>query len=295
MAQARGCLPSAYLALVATAVRRPTMSSRLVFLSTTCVEAFNRPKVRGLITRYCMLHQMLSGRAPFESFVPLQAALRIASGNRPPRPPSHAAAAIQNVQDALWVIAEDCWRQEANERPTIAAVRARLECTCTQAPSPAVTLPETRHGPVSTTTPPNPTLVSETATEVELSPPTAEVWTTVKPARPILALTATPLDLNVTSGSVAASTPESPTPQSPMPFLVDNRNSPGPRSISAPAVPDNAPRSMRPGVAGRATTIPPIPFTPADVEQASTLVASRPRLPHAPLFAGYHARRSSRW
>jgi hypothetical protein len=295
MVPARGCLPSAYLAQAATAARRPTMSSRLAVLSITCVESFNHPTVHGLTNRYCVLYQMLSGRALFESFVPLQAALRIASGERPARPPPHAAAAIQNVQDALWAIAEDCWRQEVIERPTIAAVHVRLECTCTQAPSLGATLLETRCSSVSTTTPPNAAPVSKTAAEAPLSPPIAQSWPTVKPARPTLAptavkharptlaltavkpagptlaLTATPLILNVSSGTAAASAPESATPQLPMPFLVDDRNS---RSISASAVPDSTPRFMpgvaMPGVTGE-TTI------------------------YAPVLARYHARRASKW
>jgi hypothetical protein len=235
---------------------------------------------------------MLSGSAPFETLVQVRAAMCIAKGQRPPKPSPYGAAAIRNVQDALWAIAEDCWKQEANDRPTIAVARVRLECTCPRAPFPAVTPLGTSHSSVPPIMPQHPTPVSDTSARTEPCLPMEELWTTVMPARPIIAPTVTPADLSPSNGSAAASALKSATTPFPGPFFVNDCDLPVPQSVSAPAVPDSIPRPMI-NVAGWKSTILSR-FSSISTDTASTLVGSPTRLPTAPLFAGYHARRFSK-
>ena len=71
-----------------------------------------------------VIHQVLSGQAPFSTYKPPSIVLRILNGELPERPQGEAGKLFT---DGIWSILQLCWKTDPKERATAKAVLACLE------------------------------------------------------------------------------------------------------------------------------------------------------------------------
>ncbi|KAJ7267291.1 kinase-like domain-containing protein [Mycena rebaudengoi] len=88
-----------------------------------CYEVpFSPPLVSVLITH---LHQVLTGKAPFyEIQRDVAIIMKVIAGERPSRPPGSGADPL--LMNSLWTLLQDCWVDNAGDRPVAAQIVKRL-------------------------------------------------------------------------------------------------------------------------------------------------------------------------
>ncbi|KAJ7139296.1 hypothetical protein C8R44DRAFT_693749 [Mycena epipterygia] len=68
----------------------------------------------------CVCYEILTAKSPFFDVInEMAVAINVINGHRPSRPETAS-------QDTVWMLIEDCWKQEADQRPTMTEILQRL-------------------------------------------------------------------------------------------------------------------------------------------------------------------------
>jgi hypothetical protein len=96
------------------------------------------------------IHQLFAQHAPFHDLRDTAIIIKVCNGDRPARPPSHTFTGGL-LSDDVWTLIEECWSQNALDRPDVSTARARLEAII-----PSTSLSGTSQAGLSTNSPQSP-------------------------------------------------------------------------------------------------------------------------------------------